>query len=171
MSQLRVLLIALLCLTAGCAAEESRESTHRAERDAVTSAEVLRPYLGRWRPTSFAEQQNIVSLTISATELSLQIGGVLTLSNVTQQNGAVVMQWVSREPPMESGALGLVLEQERQTNSAAQEPTREFLRIYWCDDIGQLSGGRETWRCSENLYMRWSIGRHVGRHSCKVPSA
>lgn len=156
MNPLRVLLIALLFLTVGCAAKETNESSATAKPDVVAWAETLRPYLGRWRPTSFAEQQNIISLTIGATELSFETGGTWRFSNVSQRDGAVVVQWTSHEPAAEegSGGMGLVLERQKQIDSAGQESTEERLWIYWCDNISKLSGGIETWKCSKNLYMR-----------------
>jgi hypothetical protein len=156
MNPLRVLLIALLCLTAGCAATETHERPATVKPAALGWAETLRPYLGRWRPTSFAEQQNIISLTIGATDLTFEIGGTWRFSTVSQRDGAVVVQWTSHAPPAQdrAGVMGFVLQQQKQTDSAGQPSTEEVLWIYWCDNLSDLSGEVEHWHCTKNLYMR-----------------
>lgn len=155
-SKLRVLIIASLVMVVGCVpgAEHDNASVSKA---AVSNTAGLRPYLGRWVPTSFAEERNIVSLTISETALSIQTGGVLTFVAIKQVEQALIVQAIDHElPPAEASfALGLRLEREPPTNSAAkQESARELLRIYWCDSIEDLSGTVEQWQCSKNAYVR-----------------
>jgi hypothetical protein len=36
--------------------------------------QMMRPYLGRWAPTSFREEMNVASVTIAATGLSFEKG-------------------------------------------------------------------------------------------------
>jgi len=153
MGKLRTLIVASVFMVVGCAS--GAESGHASTPEAAQI--ILRPYLGRWVPTSFAEERNIVSLTISATALSIETGGVLKFTDVREVEHGVVVQAIDQErPPAEASfALGLRLQREADGNDEPRrQSARELLWIYWCDSIRDLSGNVENWRCSKNAYLR-----------------
>lgn len=157
MGKLRVLILASLFAAVGCVAGSQNDKASAVITDVADAEGMLRPYLGRWIPTSFAEERNMVSLTISPTNLSIQTGGVLSFSSVRQAEGAVVMQAIDPARPGAEGAfaIGLRLAQQQRMNSVSgQESNRELLWIYWCDSLEQLTGSVEDWQCSQNSYFR-----------------
>jgi len=162
MSKLKVLIVGLLFAVVGCAADGMRESASIVKPGATAAAEMLGPYLGRWRPTSFAEEMNVVSLTISATGLSVETGGAMTFTAVRQEARGVVLQITGREPPTSFAAyeaIGMTIEQRTYEGPThGEQRTQEFLWIYWCDRSDELSGSVEAWQCSHNRYRRWPEG-------------
>jgi hypothetical protein len=101
---------------------------------------------------------NIVSLTISATGLSVETGGAMTFTPVRQAGRGVVLQVTGREPPTAFAAyeaIGLTLESlTHEGPRPSEQRTEEFLLIYWCDRGDELAGFVEGWQCSHNRYRR-----------------
>lgn len=121
----------------------------------VNTDEILKRYLGKWRPTSFAEQQNIVSLSITASDLSLETGGSLRFEVRRVIDDAVMVRVTERSPGafVGTGAMAFLLEEVTTRNVDATR-TRAVLRIYWCEREEQLNRGLQSASCSRNSYVR-----------------
>jgi hypothetical protein len=126
--------------------------------EAAASADMLRPYLGRWSPTSFAEQMNIGALTISATGLSFATEEAMTFTLGRREARGVVLEVTGSEPPEAFAsypAIGLTMEWPTDEEPRpGEQRTEEFLWIYWCDRSDKLSGDVAAWQCSHNSYRR-----------------
>jgi hypothetical protein len=105
----------------------------------------LRPYLGTWRPTSFAEELKSGPLTISVDGLSLEMGPLLTYDVAEATDEGVILRVTSRKP---ANAF-------RTAAPTGMTWTRESLRIcYWSGSLDRLVAlGIKKAPCG-NTYIR-----------------
>lgn len=162
MRKLCVFTLALLFTTVGCAVGGAREAANTTKPSAVTPTEVLRPYLGKWSPMSFAEQMNIGSVTITTTGLSFATEEAMTFTLGRREARGVVLEVTGSEPPEAFSpypAIGLTLEWPADEGPRiGEQRTEEILWIYWCDRSDKLSGDVDAWQCSHNRYRRLPEG-------------
>lgn len=129
------LIAVLLFAIAGCATGETSEVTNTVKPEATGSADMLRPYLGRWSPTSFAEMMNIGAVTITAANLAFDTEGVMTFLPIREEARGLVLQVTGSEPPEAFAsypAIGLTMEWPTDEGPGpAEDRTEEFLWIYW----------------------------------------
>lgn len=88
------LFVTLLFSIAACAQQPTASTDKN-----VTSAEVLQPYLGKWRPTSAAEARNVEAFTIAVDELSEEPSGAFVKYEVERRVGAAVIVRVTSTGP------------------------------------------------------------------------
>lgn len=148
------LLAALLLATVACAQEPSAPSA-----TAGVSQEALRPFVGTWRPTSAAEERNIESITISTKEISVaaEKRQVLKFTLERQTDEGVILRVTGKSPGDQSSTRALALSLDTKTAAGAQSGTkdsRQFIWIYWCSRLEQLSGQLDKSACSKNGYFR-----------------
>ncbi len=157
-TKISTLLCLLFLAICGCAAEGvSPAPTQTTPAPASDAGKMLQPYLGTWRPTSFAEEMNVGSLTITASGLSIATGGSLTFQLMRREGEAVILRVTGQKPASASspGALAFKLEQQvRKNDVTGAESSRQLLWIYWCDHLEDLAAGLASSSCSRNRYVR-----------------
>lgn len=127
-----------------------------ASTDAKTA---LQPYLGTWRPTSFAEERKSGWLTISVDRLSLEIGPSVTYDVVEVTDEGVILRVTGREPADDfRGLTALAFSVKTETvtgpTPGAIPRRRELLRIcYWFDSLEWLASEMKRAPCG-NTYTR-----------------
>ncbi len=156
-----ILVASLLCV--GACATSPISSAHSETTDKqsnqVSASEALRPYLGKWRPTSYSEGLNIGSLTITEKGLSLETGPSLTYEIVEQTDEGVLLHVTSSEPDdrfrgVKALAFSLEIHVIPSFPPGGPPKKRQDLWIYWCDGLGRLALGISKASCSKNGYMR-----------------
>lgn len=132
-----LLLAVVLAATSACATEPMPQSV---------ASEALRPYLGKWRPTSYGEGLNIGSLTITETELSVEVGGAsLSYELERQTSEGVILRVTGRQPDhafpgIAALAFSVKLETVTGPPPAGITKIRELLRIcYWSGSLDRLA--------------------------------
>jgi len=154
---LTAIVAAMLLVTSACA---QGPTSPAASGSAAATEAALRPYLGKWRPTSFSEQQNIGSLTISVDSLSIEVGSASVSYEIEQKTIDGVIVRVTGRKPSDAfpniKALAFSLETQTLTSSppGGVTKTRELLRIcYWSGSIDRLASGIKKASCG-NTYTR-----------------
>lgn len=163
-----VLAVSLLSVSA-CAQNSATLPKAEAEPTArAISSEILRPYLGTWRPTSFSKELHMVSITITDTGLSIETGGSVAYEFVKKTDEGVIVRVTDRHatnPHLDlthshTTAFGLSLEMQTLDSFPPGGPskTRELLRIcYGSGDIDSavkvLISEMKTGRCPD-VYTR-----------------
>jgi len=151
--------VALLSMVGACAQTPAPPATSAATT--TTNAKVaLQAYLGKWRPTSFSEQQNIGSLTISVDELSIEVGNASVSYEIDKQTTDGVIVRVTGRKPSDAfpkiKALAFSLETQTVTNLApgGATKTRELLRVcYLPSSLDGLALDTKKTSCG-NTYTR-----------------
>ena len=110
------------------------------------ASEALRPYLGKWRPTSYSEGLNIGSLAITETGLSVEFGGAsLSYELERQTSDGVILRVTGRKPDhafpgIAALAFSVKLETVTGPPPAGITKIRELLRIcYWSGSLDRLA--------------------------------
>jgi hypothetical protein len=124
------------------------------------SSDILRPYLGKWRPTSYSEGLNIGSLTISEDRLALEVGGASVSYEIDRQiaNGVFVRVTgrtpANAFPGLTALAFSVAMETVTGPPPGRVTKTRELLRIcYWSGSLDQLASKMSKTSCG-NAYTR-----------------
>ena len=120
----------------------------------------LQPYLGKWRPTSFSEQQHIGSLTISESGLSIEVGDASVRYELERNTSeGVILRVTGRKPANAFPKVTfLAFFTEMQTVDSfppgGPTKTRVLLWIcYWSGSLDQLASGIKKAQCG-NTYTR-----------------
>ena len=159
-SQFWMLSATALIAASTYAQEPTMSAVGAAERtskfDATT---ILRPYLGKWRPTSYQEELNVGSLTITETEFSVEATGAsVTFVIERQTKEGVVVKVTGRKsadtfPRLTN--LAFMVESETVTGPppANLVKTRELLWIcYLSGNLDRLASGIK--KTCGNIYTR-----------------
>lgn len=158
-----LILAASLFSTGACAQAPTTPPAGGAESaPRVVTPDVMRPYLGVWRPTSYSEGLNIGSLTISVDGLSYEVGGAsVNYKVVRQTDEGVILRVTDRKPVDPSAAKAMAFSLETQTVDSfppgGPTKTRQLLWIYRCGSIDSLASGfaqATKATCSGNAYTR-----------------
>ena len=62
----------------------------------IAASEALRPYLGKWRPTSYGNGLYMVSITVTEAGLSIETGGSVTYEVVKKTDEGVIVRITDR---------------------------------------------------------------------------
>lgn len=125
----------------------------------VVAVDLMRPYLGKWRPTSYSEGLNIGSLTITEKGFSIEATGAsVTFVFERQTNEGIVVHVTGRKPvDAFPGLTNLAFMVERETVTgpppANLVKTRELLWIcYLSGNLDRLASGIK--KTCGNIYTR-----------------
>ena len=142
---LTALFVLMFSSLSACAQSSTAPATSSTATDAKAA---LQPYLGKWRPTSFSEQQNIGSLTISESSLSIEVGGASVSYELERKTDeGIILRVTSRNPANAFpglNALAFMVETETVTGPppAGFTKTRELLSIcYLSGSLDRLASG------------------------------
>lgn len=129
----------LLAATFAVLAATSAYATEPVPQGAASEA--LRPYLGKWRPTSFRRELNIGSITVAETGFSYESGGSMTFEFVKKVEEGVIVRITGRQPANthpEVTALGLSLETKTLTGPPPAGVTRQREELRICYGFGDI---------------------------------
>lgn len=147
--------VAFLFTVSACAQNPATSAT-----PSIDTKAVLQPYLGKWRPTSFREEMNIVSLTITENTFSFEMDGPSVRFVVDRKiDEGVIVRVTDRKPSNAfPGLTALAFLTETQTLESfppgGPSKIRELLRVcYWSGSIDQLVSGNKKALCG-NTYIR-----------------
>jgi spore coat protein U-like protein len=155
---LTALFVVMLSSPSACAQSPTAPATSSTATDAKAA---LQPYLGKWRPTSFGEQQNIGSLTISESSLSIEVGGASVSYELERKtDDGVIVRVTDRKPDNafpKVTYLAFLTEMQTVESFPPGGPTktREQLWIcYWSGSLDRLASGIRKASCLRNSYTR-----------------
>ncbi len=164
------LLSAALLFAASACAQEPKTPANAATESTrkVDAATILRPYLGKWRPTSYSKGLYMVSITITETGLSIETGGSVMYEFVKKTDEGVIVRVIDRHATnphlglthSHTTAFGFSLEMQTLDSFPPGGPskTRELLLI--CHGSGDIDSAvkrliseMKTKRCPD-VYIR-----------------
>ncbi len=157
----RALILAASLFSAGACAQTSTPSpsAKAKPKTQLAPADILRPYLGRWRPTSYSEGLNIGSLTITEDRFSVEVTGWSVTFVVDRQTDEGVIVRVTDRKPDDAfpGLKALAFTVETETVKgpppAGITKTRELLWVcYLSDSLDRLASGIK--KTCGNIYTR-----------------
>lgn len=156
----RALILAVSLFPVGACAQTSTTLPAGGAESAppVVAADVMRPYLGKWRPTSYRTGLRIGSLTISDVGISNEVGESLAYEFVRQTAEGVILRVTRRKPDNSFfGAKALAFSLGTQTVESfppgGPTKTRELLWICYRDNLDQLASIVMKASCG-SIYVR-----------------
>ena len=112
----------------------------------IAASEALRPYLGKWRPTSYGNGLYMVSITVTEAGLSIETGGSVTYEVVKKTDEGVIVRITDRHatnPHLglthpHTIAFGFVAEKKALTGPPPKGVTRTRDQFRICYGYGDI---------------------------------